>query len=111
MFIVVSRYKVSEGHNYTELVRLLREEDAEVSESAEPDCLEFSVYQDKEEKDDPRAILLYERYTSEDAFKAHQETRQFKDIFKKQVEPHLAMTFSVQVSTRSDEDGDPKPGG
>jgi quinol monooxygenase YgiN len=110
MFVVVSRYKVSEGHDPKELARLLRKEDAEVSVRKEPGCLEFSVYQDKEEKDDSRAILLYERYTSEEAFKAHQQTPQF-DIFKKQVEPHLAMPFSVQVSTRSDEDGDPKPGG
>ena len=114
MFIVVSRYKVSEGLDSTEveqLLQLLRKKDAEVSEHEEPGCLEFSVYQDKEEKDDPRAILLYERYMSEEAFKAHQQTPQFKVIWKKQVEPHLAMTFSVQVSTRSDEDGDPKRGG
>jgi quinol monooxygenase YgiN len=111
MFVVVSRYKVSEGQHPKEVARRLRKEDAEVSVREEPGCLEFSVYQDKEEKDDPRAILLYERYTSEEAFKAHQQTPQFKEFFKKQVEPHLAMTFSVQVSTRSDEDGDPKPGG
>src|SRR5918994_1244893 len=98
MFIVVSRYKVSEGLNPTEveqLLRKLRKEDAEVSEHDERGCLEFSVYQ---ENDDPRAWLLYERYRSEDAFKAHQQTPHFKDIWKKQVEPDLAMTFSVQIS-------------
>jgi len=111
MFNVVPRYKVSEGLNSKEVEQLLqrlRKEDAEVSERKEPDCLEFSVYQ---ERRNPRAWLLYEGYTSDEAFKAHQQTRQFKEIWKKQVEPHLAMTFSVQVSTRSDEDGDPKPGG
>ena len=110
MFIVVSRYKVSEGHDSKEVAQLLQllRKDAEVSMGTELGCLEFSVYQ---EKKDPPAILLYERYTSEDAFKKHQHTPQFKDIFKKQVEPHLAKTFSAQVSTRSDEDGDPKPGG
>jgi quinol monooxygenase YgiN len=107
MFIVVARYKVSEGQDPKEVARLLRK-DKEASEGTEPGCLEFSVYQ---EIDDPRTILLHERYTSEDAFKAHQQTPQFKDIIKKQVEPHLATTFSVQVSTRSDEDGDPKRGG
>jgi len=112
MFTVVSRYKVREGHDSTkevaQLLELLRKKDAEVSVREELGCLEFLVYQEIE---DPRAILLYERYTSEEAFKAHQQTPQFKDVFKKQVEPHLAMTFSVQVSTRSDEDGDPKPSG
>jgi quinol monooxygenase YgiN len=91
-----------------QLLRKLRKEDAEISADTEAGCLEFLVYQ---EIDDPWAILLYERYTSEDAFKKHQQTPQFKDIWKKQVEPHLAMSFSVQVSTRSDGDGDPKPGG
>src|SRR5687768_17187846 len=79
MFVVVSRYKVSEGQDPKEVAQRLRKEDAEVSVREEQGCLEFSVYQDKvyqdkEEKDDPRAILLYERYVSEEAFKAHQQT-------------------------------------
>ena len=86
MFIVVSRYKVSEGHDHEELARLLREKDAEVSVRKERGCLEFSVYQ---EIDDPRAFLLYERYTSEDAFQAHRRTPHFEDIIEQQVVPLL----------------------
>ena len=83
MLIVVARYVVSEGHEST-VARLLRT-NAEAS-CAEPGCLEFSVYQ---EIDDPRAFLLYERYTSEEAFQAHRRTPHFGDIIERQVAPLL----------------------
>jgi quinol monooxygenase YgiN len=82
MLIVVARYVVAEGHEST-VARLLRR-NAEASR-AEPGCLEFSVYQ---EIDDPRRILLYERYTTEDAFQAHRQTPHFQDI-EQQVVPLL----------------------
>jgi quinol monooxygenase YgiN len=83
MLIVVARYVVSEGHDST-VARLLRN-NAEASR-AEPGCLEFSVYQ---EIDDPRAFLLYERYTSEEAFQAHRRTPHFEDIIERRVVPLL----------------------
>ena len=83
MLTVIARYVVSEGHEST-VARLLRE-NAEASR-AETGCLEFSVYQ---EIDDPGAILLYERYTGEDAFQAHRQTPHFRDIIEKQVVPLL----------------------
>ncbi|HZC84556.1 MAG TPA: putative quinol monooxygenase [Rubrobacter sp.] len=83
MLIVVARYVVSEGHDST-VARLLRK-NAEASR-AEPGCLAFSVYQ---EIDDPRAFLLYERYTSGDAFQAHRRTPHFEDIIEQQVVPLL----------------------
>jgi quinol monooxygenase YgiN len=83
MLTVVARYVVSEGHDST-VARLLRK-NAEASRT-EPGCLEFSVYQ---EIDDPRAFLLYERYTSEDAFQAHRRTPHFEDIIEQQVAPLL----------------------
>jgi len=83
LLIVGARYVVSEGHDST-VARLLRK-NAEASR-AEPGCLEFSVYQ---EIDDPRAFLLYERYTSEDAFQAHRRTPHFEDIIEQQVAPLL----------------------
>jgi quinol monooxygenase YgiN len=83
VLIVVARYVVSEGHDST-VARLLRK-NAQASR-AEPGCLEFSVYQ---EIDDPRAFLLYERYTSEDAFQAHRRTPHFEDIIEQQVVPLL----------------------
>jgi quinol monooxygenase YgiN len=83
MLTVVARYVVSEGHDST-VARLLRK-NAEASR-AEPGCLEFSVYQ---EINDPRAFLLYERYTSEDTFQAHRRTLHFQNIIEQQVVPLL----------------------
>ena len=94
MLIVVARYLVSEGHEST-VARLLRK-NAEASR-AEPGCLEFSVYQ---EIDHPRAFLLYEQYTSEDAFQAHRRTPHFKDIVEQQVAPLLNERTWTRVEER-----------
>jgi quinol monooxygenase YgiN len=83
MLIVVARYVVKEGREDS-VVRLMRS-NAEASRQ-EPDCLEFSVYQDI---DDPRRILLYERYTDEEAFQAHRRTPHFRDLVEAQVAPLL----------------------
>jgi quinol monooxygenase YgiN len=83
MLTVIARYVVGEGHGAT-VARLLRK-NAEASRT-EPGCLEFSVYQ---EIDDPRTFLLYERYTSEDAFQAHRRTPHFQNIIEQQVVPLL----------------------
>jgi autoinducer 2-degrading protein len=83
MLVVVARYLVTDGHEST-VAGLLRE-NATASRS-EPGCLEFSVYHSI---DDPRAFLLYERYTSEDAFQAHRQTPHFKRIIEDQVVPLL----------------------
>ena len=96
MLIVVARYVVAEGHE-SRVAGLLRK-NAEASR-AEPGCVEFSVYQ---EIDDPRAFLLYERYTSEDAFQAHRRMPHFENIIEQQVVPLLnerAWTRVEQVST------------
>jgi quinol monooxygenase YgiN len=83
MLIVVAQYVVKVGHEDT-VVHLMRS-NAEASRD-EPDCLEFSVYQ---QVDDPRRILLYERYTDEDAFQAHRQTPHFRDLVEAQVAPLL----------------------
>jgi quinol monooxygenase YgiN len=83
MLIVIARYLVTEGHESV-AARLLRQ-NAEASRT-EPGCLEFTVYQ---EIDDRRVILLYERYTDEDAFQAHRQTPHFKEIIEQQVVPLL----------------------
>lgn len=80
---VVARYVVTAGHEAT-VARLLQENAA--AARAEPGCLEFAVYQ---AVDDPRAILLYERYTDEDAFQAHRRTPHFREIVEQQVVPLL----------------------
>ncbi len=83
MLIVIARYLVTEGHESV-VARLLRQ-NAEASRT-EPGCLEFTVFQ---EIDDARVILLYERYTDEDAFQAHRQTPHFKEIIEQQVVPLL----------------------
>jgi quinol monooxygenase YgiN len=83
MLIVVAWYVVKEGHEDS-VVSLLRS-NAEASRQ-EPDCQEFSVYQGVE---DPRRVLLYERYTDEDAFQAHRQTPHFRDLVEAQVAPLL----------------------
>ena len=83
MLIVIARYLVTDGHEST-VADLLRENAA--ASRAEPGCLEFTVYH---AIDDPRAFLLYERYTSEDAFQAHRQTPHFKRIIEGHVVPLL----------------------
>lgn len=83
MLVVVARYRVRAGHEAT-VADLLRENAA--ASLTEPGCLEFTVYQDI---DGPGSILLYERYTDEDAFQAHRQTPHFKRIIENQVVPLL----------------------
>ena len=83
MLIVVARYLVTAGHESA--VAELLGENATASR-AEPGCLEFTVYH---AIDDPRAFLLYERYTDEDAFQSHRATPHFKRIIEDQVVPLL----------------------
>jgi autoinducer 2-degrading protein len=83
MLVVVARYLVTAGHEST-VVGLLREN--ATASRTEPGCLEFSIYQ---AVDHPRAFLLYERYTGEDAFQAHRQTSHFKRIIENQVVPLL----------------------
>lgn len=83
MLIVVARYVVAEGHEST-VTELLRA-NAQASR-AERGCLEFTVHQDV---DEPRRILLYERYDDEEAFHAHHRTPHFADIIERQVIPLL----------------------
>ena len=49
----------------------------------------FVVARSYQAVDDPRAILLYERYTDEDAFQAHRRTPHFREIVEQQVVPLL----------------------
>lgn len=83
MLTVVARYLVAEGCD-AEVARLL-EENA-VASRVERGCLEFAIYR---KTDDPRAFLLYERYTDEDAFQVHRRTEHFRRIIERQVAPLL----------------------
>jgi len=74
---------VAEGQE-SRVARLLHD-NAEASR-AEPECHEFSVYQ---AIDDPRALLLYERSTSDEAFQLQRRTPHFEQIIEQQVAPLL----------------------
>ena len=84
VLIVVARYLVEAGEETT-VVELLRRNAAASRE--ESGCLEFAVLQDV---DDPRRILLYERYADEHAFQAHRQTPHFHELVEGQVGPRLA---------------------
>ncbi len=79
MVTVIARYVVRDSHVST-VTQLLAKNAA--ATRAEPACLEFSVYQ---QLDDPQALLLYERYTNEEAFQEHRLTPHFLDIIERQV--------------------------
>ena len=94
MVTVIARYLVREG--YASAVQRLLASNAEAT-AAEPGCLEFSVYQ---QTDNPRAFLLYERYTSEEAFQQHRRTPHFSDIIEGQVVPLLETRLWTRMEPR-----------
>jgi quinol monooxygenase YgiN len=54
---------------------------------AEPGCLDFVALRGTE---DPDSFMLYERYESADAFKAHQASPHFEGIAVAQIRPLLS---------------------
>ena len=83
MLVVIARYLVTAGKE--SIVEPLLDENA-VASRTEPGCLEFTVFR---AIDEPRAFLLYERYTDDAAFQAHRKTPHFKSIIEDQVVPLL----------------------
>ncbi|HEU0285915.1 MAG TPA: putative quinol monooxygenase [Nocardioidaceae bacterium] len=83
MLVVIARYLVTAGQE--SVVEPLLDENA-VASRTEPGCLEFTVFR---AIDEPRAFLLYERYTDDAAFQAHRKTPHFKSIIEDQVVPLL----------------------
>ena len=83
MLVVVARYLVRGGQE--QIVESLLGENA-VASRTEPGCLEFTVFR---AIDEPRAFLLYERYTDEAAFQAHRNTPHFESIIEDRVVPLL----------------------
>ena len=91
---VIARYRVREGH-LDEVLGLLREM-AEASRR-EPGNLSYVAYQ---AIDDPRDVVLLERYRSPADFAAHRETEHFTRIVLGRIVPLLesrvAETFEVR---------------
>ena len=54
---------------------------------AEPGCLQYDVLRDP---DDPAGFFLYERYTDDEAFAAHQASDHFQELVLGEALPRLA---------------------
>jgi quinol monooxygenase YgiN len=80
---VIARYTLSEGKEDAVLALLATLASASRSE---PGNLGFDVYR---QADDPRGVVLLERYASREAFAAHRETPHFKDLVLGRIVPLL----------------------
>jgi len=82
-FVVIARYKAragAEGQVEAALRNMLR------PTRAEPGNLDYQVFRDPQS---PGVFVLFERYTGEDAFRAHLDTGHFATWLKGQVLPNL----------------------
>jgi quinol monooxygenase YgiN len=81
---IVVHYQATAGKG-DEVAALLARHTA--ATRAEPGCRDFVALRSSE---DPDAFVLYERYESEEAFKAHQASPHFEGIAVAQIRPLLA---------------------
>ena len=81
---IVVHYQAMEGKG-DEVAALLARHTA--ATRAEPGCRDFVALRGTE---DPDSFVLYERYESEEAFKAHQASPHFEGIAVAQIRPLLA---------------------
>lgn len=73
-YVMVARWRPRAGEG-EKIEAILRE--LAVAVRREPGNLQFTVLRSHDDADD---LLLYEVYTSEDAFTAHQQTEHFKRL-------------------------------
>lgn len=83
-YVVVARWRASAGARET-IEKILRELVRACQK--EPGCLEFIAHRSQDDSDE---FLLYERYTTEQAFRDHQQTEHFKMLVLDQAVPLLA---------------------
>jgi quinol monooxygenase YgiN len=79
----IARYTITAG-NEDEVHALLPRLAA--ASRAEDGCLAFEAYRNL---DDPRDVVLLERYESPASFAAHRETAHFQDLVLKRIVPLL----------------------
>ena len=82
-FVVTAIWRAKEGEE--ERIAEILATNAALSEE-EPGCLMFVAHR---AVDDPRTFLLYEQYDDEAAFKAHMETKHFKELVLGNAVPRL----------------------
>jgi quinol monooxygenase YgiN len=95
-YVMVARWRPRVGEA-GKIEAILRELAAAVRK--EPGNLQFIVLRSH---DDPRDLLLYEVYASEDAFTAHQRTEHFKKLVVERAVPLLEMRERRRYSVIDD---------
>jgi quinol monooxygenase YgiN len=83
-YTIVAKWRALEGQLHN-IEAILHELSRKVRE--EPGNLQFVVHRSC---DDPSEFLLYEQYSSEDAFREHQRTAHFKTLVLERAVPLLA---------------------
>ncbi|MEU6018097.1 putative quinol monooxygenase [Streptomyces sp. NPDC047515] len=93
-YVVVARYRTKEGEESTVLPLL---DTMATASRQEPGNLAYRVHQGTE---DPRAIVLYEEYSSEADFTAHCATAHFQEIVLGKVVPLLESRDVLRCAPR-----------
>ena len=83
-YTIVAKWRAQEGELH-KVEGILHELSRKVRE--EPGNLQFVVHRSCE---DPNEFLLYEQYSSEEAFREHQRTAHFKTLVLERAVPLLA---------------------
>ena len=83
MLTVIARYKTRPGASDEVAAVLLNHV---VATRREPGCIDFTVLRSLEE---PERFILYERYTDEEAFRAHRASPHFREYVEGTIVPLL----------------------
>jgi quinol monooxygenase YgiN len=84
-YVMVARWRPHEGET-KKIEAILRELAMAIRQ--EPGNVQFTVYRDR---DDVNEFLLYEVYSSEEAFRQHQQTEHFKSLVLERAVPLLSV--------------------
>lgn len=84
-YVMVARWRPRSGET-AQIEAILRELGAAIRR--EPGNLQFTVHRGRDDADD---FLLYEVYTSEQAFREHQQTEHFKRLVLERAVPLLSV--------------------
>ena len=79
-----------EGHE--EILKKLLEDMVEPSKK-EPGCLNYNIYQ---YKNNPKKFMAVETWESEEALKGHQNTEHYK-VYKSSYEPHAEKKYTDEL--------------
>ncbi|MGW2844693.1 putative quinol monooxygenase [Streptomyces sp. NPDC001108] len=95
-YVVIARYRTKEGAEDTVLPLL---DTMAAASRREPGNLAYRVHQGTE---DPRTVVLYEEYASEDDFTAHCATEHFREIVLGRVVPLLDSRDVLRCAPRGE---------